>query len=420
MPDPKPRVVIVGAGFGGLSVAAQLAASDAEVVVIDRRNYHLFQPLLYQVATAALNPSDIAQPIRSVLRDQANATVLLGRVTGIDRDARMVRLQSGDAVPFDWLVLATGARHAYFGKEQWEPIAPGLKKIDDATHIRQRVLNAFERAERESDAAVRRALLTFVVVGAGPTGVELAGAIAELAHDALAKDFRRIDPTSARVILVDAAPRVLPVFAEDLSAKAAAQLARLGVELTLGHPVAECDADGVVVAGERIAARTVLWAAGVQASPAAKWLGVAGDRVGRVPVGPDLHLTDDDRIFAIGDTALALDAAGKALPGIAPVAKQQGQWVGKRIAAAIAGKPMPAPFRYRHVGNLATIGRNAAVADFGWIKLSGYLAWVLWGAAHVYFLIGFRNRLSVAISWVWAYLTRQRPARLITGGESEG
>ncbi len=413
----KPRVLIVGAGFGGLSAARALAHTDADVVVIDRRNYHLFQPLLYQVATAALNPSDIAQPIRSVLRDQANATVLMGRVVGIDRAARTVQLQSGETVPFDWLVLATGARHAYFGKEEWETVAPGLKKIDDATHIRQRVLGAFERAESALDEAARRSLLTFVVVGAGPTGVELAGAIAELARDALAKDFRRIDPTSARVILVDAAPRVLPVFTEALSAKAAAQLLRLGVELKLGAPVSACDLDGVEVAGERISARTVLWAAGVQASAAAKWLGVPGDRAGRVPVGANLHFEEDDRIFVIGDTALALDAAGKALPGIAPVAKQQGAWVGKRIAAAIAQRSSNPPFRYRHIGNLATIGRNAAVADFGWITLSGYPAWVLWGLAHVYFLIGFRNRLSVALSWVWAYLTRQRPARLITGGE---
>ncbi|MDX2102522.1 MAG: NAD(P)/FAD-dependent oxidoreductase [Alphaproteobacteria bacterium] len=417
MTETRPRVVIVGAGFGGLSVAAALRRVAADVVVIDRRNYHLFQPLLYQVATAALNPSDIAQPIRSVLRDQANATVLMGRVMGIDRAARTLSLATGDVVPFDWLVLATGARHAYFGKDDWEPIAPGLKKIDDATHIRQRVLTAFERAERADDEVTRQRLLTFVVVGAGPTGVELAGAIAELARDALARDFRRIDPRSARVILVDAAPRVLPVFVEELSLKAAAQLRALGVELKLGAPVAECDSTGVVVQGERIEAATVLWAAGVQASPAAKWLGVAGDRAGRVPVGPNLHLADDERIFAIGDTALALDAAGKPLPGIAPVAKQQGAWVGQRIAAALTGKPQPQPFRYRHIGNLATIGRNSAVADFGWLRLSGYLAWVLWGLAHVYFLIGFRNRLSVALSWVWAYTTRQRPARLITGGE---
>jgi NADH:quinone reductase (non-electrogenic) len=408
-----PRVVIVGAGFGGLSAAMALRGEKVQVTVIDRRNHHLFQPLLYQVATAALSPADIAQPIRSIVRRQRNATVLLGRVTGVDTGAREVLI--GDRrVPYDYLVVATGARHAYFGHDAWEAVAPGLKKIEDATDIRRRILLAFEEAENIAQAQDQAPMLTFAVIGGGPTGVELAGAIAELAKKALAADFRRIEAHQARVILIEAGPRLLPAFPERLSAVATRALERLGVEVRLGVPVTACDADGVMVGDERVQAGVVLWAAGVAASPAASWLSAESDRAGRVKVGADLSLPGHPEIFVIGDTALAADAAGHPLPGIAPAAKQAGQYVAKVIGARLRGRPIR-PFRYRHLGNLATIGRTAAVADFGWIRLSGGLAWLLWGIVHIYFLIGFRNRLVVALDWLWAYLTFQRGARLITG-----
>jgi NADH dehydrogenase FAD-containing subunit len=410
----KPRVVIVGAGFAGLSAAKALARAPVDVTLIDRRNYHLFQPLLYQVATAALSPADIASPIRGILRDQKNATVLLGKVTGVDKDARAV-LIGERRVPYDYLIVATGARHAYFGRDEWEPFAPGLKKIEDATAIRARVLTAFERAEDETDEAERRRLLTFVVVGAGPTGVEMAGAIAELANNALARDFRNIDPRLARVVLVEAGPRVLPVFPEKLSAVAARALQGLGVEVRTGQAVGQCDAQGVAVGGERIESRTVIWGAGVAASAAGKWLGAVTDRAGRVKVGADLSLPGHEEIFVVGDTAAAVNVDGKPVPGIAPAAKQAGIYVARRIAAAVAGGDMPGPFRYRHLGNLATIGRAAAVADFGFVHLSGRLAWLLWGVAHIFFLIGFRNRVTVALDWLVSYVTYQRGARLITG-----
>src|SRR3954469_19534362 len=418
-PGRRPRVVIVGAGFGGLACARALRRAPAEVVLIDRRNYHLFQPLLYQVATAALSPADIAWPVRAILADQANVSVQLGRVTGVDKGTREVVVDEARRVPYDYLVLATGARHAYFGREDWAAFAPGLKKIDDATLIRQRVLTAFERAELAEDPAERERLLTFVVVGGGPTGVEMAGAIAELARHPLPRDFRAIDPTHARVVLVEAGPRLLASFPERLSAEARRALERLGVEVLLGAPVTACDEGGVAVGGKRLPAATVVWGAGVMASPAARWLGTEADRVGRVLVGPDLSVPGHPDLFAIGDTALTKGPDGRPVPGIAPAAKQMGRHVGRLLAARIAGRPEPGPFRYRHAGSLATIGRKAAVADFGRVALSGFPAWVLWAGAHIWFLIGWRNRVVVGLNWLWSYLTFERGARLITGASSE-
>lgn len=413
-PADRPRVVIVGAGFGGLSAARGLARAPVDVIVIDRHNYHLFQPLLYQVATAALSPADIAAPIRGILRRQRNASVLLGRVIGVDTAAHEVILEDR-RIAYDYLVLATGARHAYFGNDAWEAFAPGLKKIDDATDIRRRILLAFERAETSLDPAERRRLLTLAVIGGGPTGVEMAGAIAELAKMALAEDFRAIDPRQARILLVEAGPRLLPAFPEKLSATARKDLEKLGVEVRTGAAVTGCDAEGITVGAEHIASGCVIWAAGVAASPAAKWLGVEADRAGRVKVDATLAVPGLDDVFVIGDTAEVAGADGKPLPGVAPVAKQQGEYVARLIAARSRGKPPPGPFRYRNLGNLATIGRKAAVADFGWIRLSGRLAWLLWGSVHIMFLIGFRNRLAVLLDWLWAYVTFQRGARLITG-----
>lgn len=409
-----PRVVILGAGFGGLTAAKALHKTHVEVTLIDRQNYHLFQPLLYQVATATLSPADIAVPVRSTFRDQKNTSVLLGTVEGIDRQARMVKLADGRDVPFDYLVIATGAGHAYFGHDEWTPYAPGLKKIDDATEIRRRVLLAFEKAEAETDPARRAALLTFVIVGGGPTGVEMAGAIIELACKTLVRDFRRIDTSAARVMLVEAGPRILPAFAENLSAFAANSLRKKGVEVLCGKPVTNMDAATVVIGDERIPARTIVWAAGVKASPAATWLGVEADRAGRVPVTDRLTLPDDERIFVIGDTAAVGWTEGRLVPGIAPAAKQMGNHAARAIIAAIEGREMSA-FRYRHQGNLATIGRQSAIVDFGRIQMKGFLAWLVWGAAHIYFLIGFRNRLFVMTHWIWSYLTLRQGVRLITG-----
>jgi NADH dehydrogenase len=415
----RPRVVILGAGFGGLSAAKALSNAYCDVVVIDRRNYHLFQPLLYQVATAALSPAEIASPIRSILSRQKNAHVLMARVTGIDAQRKLVHLHDKRDQPFDYLVVATGARHAYFGHDDWAKCAPGLKKIEDATDIRRRILLAFERAETTDDAEERKALLTFVVIGGGATGVEMAGAIAEVAHWALADEFRVIDPTQARVILVEAGPRLLPAFPADLAEHARKALEKLGVEVHLGRAVEQCDENGIVYGGERLAARTIVWGAGVQASPAAKWLGAEKDRAGRVAVAKDLTAPGHPDIFVIGDTAAVMDDKGQPVPGIAPAAKQMGAYAARTIAARLFGSEPPGPFRYRHAGSLATIGRSAAIADFGWLKVTGWMAWWLWGIAHIYFLIDFRSRFIVAMQWFWSYLTFRRGARLITGSEGE-
>lgn len=410
----RPRIVIVGAGFGGLSAAHALGGADADVTVIDRRNYHLFQPLLYQVATAGLSPAQIASPIRAILRRAANVRVILGKVSGIDRQRRVVTLDDRE-VEYDHLILATGARHAYFGHDEWESVAPGLKKIDDATGIRRRILTAFESAEAALTPEARRRFLTFVVIGAGPTGVEMAGAIAELAHVALRHDFRTIDPREARIVLVEAGSRVLSAFPPALSAAAQTALERLHVNVRLGQPVSRCDENGVTIGDEHLPAATIVWAAGVAASPAAKWLGEEPDRVGRVVVGPDLALPGAPEIFVVGDTARAAGQDGAPLPGLAPVAKQQGAYVARVLRARIAGRPAPPPFRYRNWGTMATIGRRAAVADFGWLRLDGTLAWLMWGLIHISFLIGFRNRLVVMLDWMWSYVTFQSGARLITG-----
>jgi NADH dehydrogenase len=398
-----------------LWAAKALANAPVEVTIIDRENHHLFQPLLYQVATAALSPADVAAPIRGIVGAYRNITVMLGDVSGVDVAARAVSIAGGRRVPYDYLILATGARHAYFGHDDWEPFAPGLKRIEDATEIRRRILIAFERAENETDPDERRRLMNLLIVGGGPTGVELAGAIAELARRALAKDFRNIDPRDTRIILVEAGPRLLPSMPEDLSAEALQRLQRLGVEVCLGATVTAVDAAGVTIATARVDARTVIWAAGVAASPAGQWIGAKCDRAGRIEVNPDLTVPDHREIFAIGDTALMLDATGKPLPGVAPVAKQQGRYVGSLIKTRLRSVERIEPFSYRNYGNLATIGRKAAVIDFGWIRLRGFVAWLIWMVAHVYFLIGFRNRIIVALNWLWAYFTFQRGARLITG-----
>jgi NADH dehydrogenase len=410
------RIVIIGAGFGGLTAARRLAAADAAVTVIDRRNHHLFQPLLYQVATAALSPADIAGPIRGILARQANTRVMLGTVTGVDVSGRAV-LIGERRIPYDELVIATGARDSYFGHDEWAAVASPLKTIDDATAMRRRILMAFERAEDSDDKAERRRLLTFVIIGGGATGVELAGALAELARAALARDFRRIDPATTRIVLIEAEPRLLSSFPPSLSAAAARDLEQLGVELRLGARVTRCDADGALLGDARIESRTLIWAAGVTASPAAAWLGVEPGRGGRVPVGDDLSLAGHPEVFVIGDTALVEGRRGQ-LPGVAAVAKQQGAYAARIILARLRGKPAPGPFRYRDFGSLATIGRKAAVADLGWLRLTGRVAWLLWGGVHIYFLIGFRNRMAIAIDWLWSYLTYQRGARLITGEDA--
>jgi putative oxidoreductase len=411
-PD-MPHVVIVGAGFGGMACAAGLRHEPVRVTLIDRENYHLFQPLLYQVATAALSPADITTPVRAAFRDNARMRVLRGTVTAVDVAARRV-VADGRAIAYDTLVLATGATHGYFGREEWATYAPGLKSVADATSIRSRILDAFEKAEATEDPGLQRKLLTFLICGAGPTGVELAGAIAELAHNGMAKDFRNFDPASARILLVQAGPRVLPQFDERLSAFARASLEALGVEVCIDSRVELIDEDGVVVNGERVEAGTVLWAAGVVASPASAWLGAEADRAGRIKVGPDLSVPGFSDIFAIGDTALSLAWDGQPVPGLAPAAKQGGAYVASVLRARLRGRKPPAPFRYRHQGSLATIGRKSAVADFGRVKVTGAAAWWLWGAVHVFFLAGLRNRLSVMLGWVWSYFTFDVGARLIT------
>jgi NADH:ubiquinone reductase (H+-translocating) len=411
----RRRVVIVGAGFGGLTAAKLLAKSGLPITLIDRHNYHLFQPLLYQVATAALSPADIASPIRSIVSRNRNVNVILANVSGVDLDHREV-IAENRRIGFDALIIATGAQHAYFGHDEWARFAPGLKTIDDATYLRRRILLAFEKAETETDHDERRRLLNFIIVGGGPTGVEMAGAIAELAKRALASDFRAIDPREARVILIEAGPRVLTPFDLSLSEAAKKLLEKLGVEVRLGRGVTAADCIGVSLGDERLEARTIMWAAGVVASPAGQWLGAKTDRAGRVLVEPDLSVPGYPDVFVIGDAAYALGPDAKPMPGVAPVAKQQGAYVAAVIKARAGGqtRPLP-PFRYRDFGSLATIGRKRAVAQIGHFKLNGFLAWLLWCAAHIYFLIGFRNRAVVAMNWAWNYITFQRGTRLITG-----
>ena len=423
---PRPRIVIIGGGFGGLAAARALGHTDAQVTVIDRNNHHLFQPLLYQVATADLSPADITAPIRNILRRQTNTETLLAEVTGVDVARQVVLARDrADAeareLPYDYLVVATGAREGYFGHDEWARYAPGLKTITDATAIRRKILLAFEAAEMERDPEKARAWLTFVIVGGGPTGVEMAGSIADLAHHALKGDFRHISSTSARIILVEAAPRIFGAFPERLAASATRELRRLGVEVRTGAAVTDVDADGVTVGGERLAARTVLWAAGVQASPAGRWLGVETDRAGRVVVQPDMRVPNHPNVFVIGDTASApdqRDPAGRPLPGVAPVAMQAGRYVGALIAGRIRAGTMATgaerPFVYHDKGNLATVGRTFAIGSFGRFVLSGLPAWLIWSGVHILYLVGFRNRYLVMTQWAWAYFTVQRGARLIT------
>ena len=408
---PLPRVVIVGAGFGGLDAARALAKVPVEVTVVDAHNHHCFQPLLYQVATAALSPAEIAWPIRSLLRDQKNAHVVLARVTAIDTAAKIVKTDSL-SLPYDYLVLATGATHAYFGHDDWEQFAPGLKRISDATRIRARILLAFEKAELTDDLVERRRLLTFAIIGGGPTGVEMAGAIAEIARETLRNDFRRIDPTQARIVLIEAAGRLLTSFPETLAKYAERTLGKMGVEVLTSNLVTGCDAQGVTTDRARIDAATLIWAAGVVSSPAADWLNAPRDRNGRVIVNADLSVGALADVFAIGDTAAVKDSEGRPVPGVAPAAKQMGAHAGRAIAAFVnGGRPMP--FIYRRYGELATIGRRSAIVNLPWLRLTGFVGWVFWSVAHIYFLIGARNRVIVAFSWLWSYLTFQRGARLI-------
>ncbi len=416
-----PRVVIVGAGFGGLTAARALTRAPAQITVIDRKNHHTFQPLLYQVATAGLSPSEIAAPIRSILRGRENVEVLLGEVTGFDLARRLVETAEHN-VPYDYLVVAAGASHAYFGHDDWEPFAPGLKTIEDALEIRRRVLLAFELAERQAAAGESDFPLNFVVVGAGPTGVELAGTLAEISRHALAQEFRAIDPRSAKILLLEGGPRVLPTYPEELSRSAQEQLQRLGVEVRTSAMVTGVES-GVVRVGETsLTAAVILWAAGVAASPLGKKLGVPVDRAGRVAVDPDLSLPGHPEVFVIGDLAALKDENGKMLPGVAPVAMQQGRYVAGIIQHEVEGateapaKALPRPgFHYWDKGSLATIGRAAAVAEFGKLHISGFIAWLAWLFVHILFLIGFRNRLLVFIEWAWSYVTYERSARLITG-----
>jgi NADH dehydrogenase len=410
----EPHIVIIGGGFGGLYTARHLRKARARVTLVDRRNHHLFQPLLYQVATAALNPSDIAYPIRAVLARQANAEVILGDVQSIDATAKRVVLADG-AIDYDYLVVATGATHSYFGHPEWEPDAPGLKTIEDALEIRRRVLLAFEAAERETDPVKQAAWLTFVIVGAGPTGAELAGALSEIARQTMLRDFRRIHPSSARVILVEGLAYVLPTYSHKLSESARRQLQELGVEVITGAIVTSVDAHRVKIGEREIPARTVLWAAGVQASPLARSLGVPLDRAGRVPVNPDLSIPGHDDVFVIGDLAAVKRPDGSLVPGVAPAAIQEGTFAGKMLTRLTRGDATRSVFHYRDKGSLATIGRAAAIAQFPGFSLTGFPAWFAWLAVHIFFLIGFRNRMLVMLQWAWAYITYQRGARLITG-----
>jgi NADH dehydrogenase len=408
----RPRVVIAGAGFGGLQAAKALAKVDVDVTLVDAYNHHCFQPLLYQVATAALSPADVAWPIRAILRAQKNVRVIMARVLAIDAPARLVHTSQID-LAYDYLILATGSTHSYFGHDDWAPFAPGLKHIADATEIRRRFLLAFERAEVAEDEAAQQRLLTFVIVGGGATGVEMAGAIAEVARRTLQHDFRRIDPRTSRIILIEAGPRLLPTFPAPLADYAARSLRGMGVEIALGRAVTGCDAEGVSLDGSRIEAATVIWAAGVVASPAAEWIGAEPDRAGRIKVNADLTVPGRPEIFAVGDTASVVAGDGRPVPGIAPAAKQMGNYVAKVIAARVQERPAPPPFAYHHLGDLATIGRKSAVVKLGVFQITGFLGWLFWSAVHIYFLIGLRNRFVVALNWLWSYMTFQRGARLI-------
>jgi NADH dehydrogenase len=418
MSPQRPKVVIVGAGFGGIEAATALSRVAVDVILLDRQNHHCFQPLLYQVATAALSPAEIAWPIRHMLRQQRNATVFMTEAEAVDLTGRFVETSAGP-ISYDYLVVATGATHSYFGHDDWAKFAPGLKRIEDATRIRRSILLAFEQAELAGNDAERQRLLTFVIVGGGATGVEMAGAIAEIARQTLANDFRRIDPRNSRIILLEAGPRVIPTLPEDLSQYAERALTRMGVDVRTSTRVIGCDACGVDVDHGRIDASTIIWAAGVVASPAASWLGAAHDRAGRVLVRPDLSVPDHPEVFVIGDAAAIHGDDGEPVPGVAPAAKQMGNYVGRLIAARLAGKSLPA-FRYRNLGELATIGRRAAVVKFGRLHLKGFIGWLFWSFAHIYFLIGVKNRFIVAFTWLWDYLTFQRGARLITEVPPQG
>jgi NADH:ubiquinone reductase (H+-translocating) len=420
-----PHVVILGGGFGGIAAARALAKAPVRITLVDRRNHHLFQPLLYQVATASLSAPSIAAPLRHMLRNQRNVTVLMDEATSIDPVQRQIELRHAHApLPYDWLIVATGATHAYFGNDAWAKDAPGLKTLDDAFTIRRHVLTAFERAEEEDDPARRQAWLNFVIVGAGPTGVELAGALAEIARHTLPREFRRADPRSANILLVEAGPKVLPAFVPTLSDKARSQLEKLGVQVLTGRRVMAIDGEGVEMAGDGadedrtpIRSHTVLWAAGVAASPLGAQLGATVDRAGRVQVQADLSVPGHANVFVVGDLASVQDD-GKPVPGVAPAAKQMGRHAGMRIAASIAGTTSAERFRYKDAGSLATIGRMAGVADIGGIRLSGVLAWWVWLVAHIFFLIGFRNRIVVLLDWAVAYFTHQRHARIVTGSDA--
>jgi NADH dehydrogenase len=411
-PMSRPRVVVIGGGFGGLQAARGLRRLPVDVTLVDRKNHHVFQPLLYQVATAGLSPAEIAAPIRHILRRQRATRVLLGEVTAVDLVAQKVRLGSLE-LAYDYLILAAGNTHSYFGHDEWQPHAPGLKTIEEALEIRRRVLLAFERAEREEDAEARRAWLTFAVIGGGPTGVEMAGALGEIARHTLARQFRRIDPASARIVLIEAGPRVLPAYPEDLSERARLQLEALGVQVWTGSPVSSVSAAGVAIGADHLAARTVVWAAGLQGSPLARSLGAPLDRAGRVRVQPDLTVPGHPRAFVIGDLA-SIEQDGQPVPGVAPAAMQMGDHAASNVARALRGEPL-APFHYRDKGSLATIGRRRGVAMVGGLRLSGLVAWLAWLGIHIFFLIGFRSRLMVLLDWFWAYVTYDRSARLIVG-----
>ena len=408
----RPHVVVIGGGFGGLQAARGLRRLPVDVTLVDRKNHHVFQPLLYQVATAGLSPAEIAAPIRHILRRQRATRVLLGEVTAVDLAAQKVRLGSLE-LAYDYLILAAGNTHSYFGHDEWQPHAPGLKTIEEALEIRRRVLLAFEQAEREEDAEARRAWLTFAVIGGGPTGVEMAGALGEIARHTLARQFRRIDPASARIVLIEAGPRVLPAYPGDLSERARLQLEALGVQVWTGSPVSGVSAAGVAIGADHLAARTVVWAAGLQGSPLARSLGTPLDRAGRVRVQPDLTVPGHPQAFVIGDLA-SIEQDGQPVPGVAPAAMQMGDHAAANVARALRGEPL-APFRYRDKGSLATIGRRRGVAMVGRLRLSGLVAWLAWLGIHIFFLIGFRSRLMVLFDWFWAYVTYDRSARLIVG-----